>query len=160
MLTASWLYAMAGGGGDNAYIAPLEVLRSEPARVSAYHLWINKYLRPGDRVLSVGDAAVFDIEVPVVYSTVFDDCLFESLMRNRTGEERRAALDALGITHVYVNWAEIDRYRGPGNYGFSDFVQPEIFDELVEQGVLARILFAEPIAHDAIYQVQPAALTP
>ena len=39
------------------------------------------------------------------------------------------------IAYIYVNWGEIDRYRH-SNYGFTDFVQPEVFDRLVAEGVL------------------------
>jgi len=33
-----------------------------------------------------------------------------------------------------VHWGEIHRYRTSG-YGFTDFVQPEVLDELVDQGI-------------------------
>jgi hypothetical protein len=42
------------------------------------------------------------------------------------------------VTHVYVDWFEIERYRSPGNYGFTDFVTPDEFDRLVKAGVLDR----------------------
>ena len=74
--------------------------------------------------------------MPVLYNTCFDDCIFEQLVSGRTAAEVRAELAARQITYVYVNWGEIARYRSPGNYGFTDFVQPEVFDRLVAQGVL------------------------
>jgi len=39
---------------------------------------------------------------------------------------------------VFVHWGEIARYRA--TYGFTEFVQPEVFARLVQAGVL------EPIA--------------
>jgi hypothetical protein len=40
-----------------------------------------------------------------------------------------------------VSWYELDRYRQPGNYGYSDYPTRELFHgELVrEQGLLRRI---------------------
>ena len=54
------------------------------------------------------------------------------VLHNALREERAR----LGVTHVYVDWSEIDRYRAPGNYGFTPFVVPEVFARLVEAGVL------------------------
>jgi hypothetical protein len=79
---------------------------------------------------------VFDLEVPIVYSTCFDDSKFERWVKGRTADEIRATFAREGITHVYVHWGEIARYRSPGNYGFTNFVQPAVFDRLVGQGVL------------------------
>jgi hypothetical protein len=43
-----------------------------------------------------------------------------------------------GITHVYVCWREILRYRSPGNYGYTDFAAPERFAELEHLGILGK----------------------
>ena len=86
--------------------------------------------------LLVGQAAVFHLDRPIVYNTVFDDETIETIARGRSPAEVGEALRRLGITHVYVDWFEIDRYRSPGNYGFTPFVTPEVFDRLVAAGVL------------------------
>ena len=57
--------------------------------------------------------------------------------RDRTPEEVGLALRALGVDYVYVDWQMIELYRGPGNYGFTAFVQPEVFGRLVAAGVLS-----------------------
>ena len=57
-------------------------------------------------------------------------------MRLKPPAEILATLHAEGITHVYVDWDWIRRYREPGNYGFTDFVRPSRFKELVRDGVL------------------------
>ena len=49
----------------------------------------------------------------------------------------RAALAARGITHVYVDWSEIARYRR--TYGYSQFIQPDVFDRLVSGGVISPL---------------------
>ncbi|MBU4271927.1 MAG: hypothetical protein KKA28_08710 [Planctomycetes bacterium] len=119
----------------NAWFVPLDDLRNDPRRIGQWHWCFNTRLA-GGRLLAVGDAAVFDLQSPVSYNTCFDDCIFEQLVKDKTATEVRAELLSRNIAYVYVNWSEIDRYRSPGNYGFTDFVQPAVFDRLVSQGVL------------------------
>ncbi len=126
--------ATAGGGGYNHYFESLERLRSDPERLDAWHREFNLRVKQG-RVLMVGDAQMFDLEVPVLYNTCFDDCLFEQLVRDKTPEQIRAALASKEVSYVFVHWGEIARYRVTG-YGFSEFVQPAVFDRLVEQKIL------------------------
>lgn len=132
---------------DNRYLAPLAELRRDPIRVGEWRLWLNQHTPPGECVLAVGDAQVFDLEPPVRYNTVFDESVFEQAVRAKDGkllpsEVIRARLN--DVAFVYVDWLEIARYRSPGNYGFSPFVTPELFDELVARGVLSPVKeFAE-----------------
>jgi hypothetical protein len=93
-------------------------------------------LPPGSKLLLVGQAAVFHVNHPIVYNTVFDDETFETLAKGKAPEDVREGLNRLGVTHVYVDWFEIDRYRSPHNYGFTPFVTPDEFDRLVRAGVL------------------------
>ena len=99
---------------------PLAHLRDDPERVAPWHRYFNRLPDVG-RLLLVGDAQPFDLTVPVLYNTCFDDSIFEQLVKDRSTERARAALTQRGITHVYVDWSEIDRYRR--TYGFTDFVQ-------------------------------------
>ena len=130
---ANFLAAASVGGGYNAYFVSLARLRNDPRRVDAWHRYFNRHAKQG-RVLLVGDAQPFDLEMPVLYNTCFDDSIFEHLAKGRSPAEVRAALTAQGITHVYVHWGEIARYRR--TYGFTDFVQPAVFENLVASGVL------------------------
>jgi len=125
---------LVAASGYNPYFVSLERLRRDPGRVDAWHRYFNRH-PIGGRVLMVGDAAVFDLEISVLYNTCFDDCLFEQLAKGRTAEQLRAELGARHISHVYVHWDEIRRYRNTG-YGFSEFVQPAVFERLTAQGVL------------------------
>ena len=104
----------------------------------------------------MGDAEVFDLRAPLRYSTVFDRDQFEELMKGRTADEQRAALAELGITYVAIAWNELARYRSPGNYGFSDYVQPRLLRELVAAQVLDPPLRA-PASHvvSGGYEVYP-----
>jgi hypothetical protein len=110
---------------------------------------LNETLPKDAKVLMVGEAEVFDATFPVAYNTVFDSCLFEDWTtlpedNQRPVTERRmlppevirATLKMSGITHIVVNWGEILRYRMPGSYGFTAYVQPSRFAELVNQNVL------------------------
>ncbi len=132
---AGFLTVTSVAGGDVRYFVRLDRLRDDPMRLDPWHRYLNTHARDGS-VLVVGDAEVFDLEVPIVYSTCFDDSMFERLAKGRTAEQVRSGLAREGISHVYVHWGEIARYRSPGNYGFTDFVQPAVFDRLVAEGVL------------------------
>ncbi|MFM7055570.1 MAG: ArnT family glycosyltransferase, partial [Planctomycetota bacterium] len=117
------------------------VIRSDIAR-------LNAQLPEDAKVLMVGEAEVFDAEFSLVYNTVFDDNLFESIAAVPDGQmpgsrrPLRPVAEFLDncrrqqITHVFVNWSEILRYRLPGSYGYSSFVQPARFEELVQQQAL------------------------
>jgi hypothetical protein len=127
--------------GDNRYFLSLETLRlDEPAtpgfapRMHPAHRYLNRHITAGQRALLVGDAQPFDLEVPILYNTCFDDCLFEQFLRGKSRRERLATLREHGISHIYIAWSEIARYRSRGNYGFTDYVTRElVHDELVGQ---------------------------
>jgi Dolichyl-phosphate-mannose-protein mannosyltransferase len=88
--------------------------------------------------LLVGQAAVFHLRHSVAYNTVFDPEIIELLARGKSPEELSRALHARQLTHVYVDWKEIQRHRQPGGYGFTEFVSPSRFAEWVAAGVLER----------------------
>ncbi|MBN2582972.1 MAG: glycosyltransferase family 39 protein [Planctomycetes bacterium] len=109
----------------------------------------------------VGEARTLYFDVPVVYNTVFNRHWMEPLYREaaRPDELKARALrlfQELGTTHVYINWAEVDRFRAPGNYGWPDGLDRDLFDRLEAAGVLNRILAVgrpeEPPLH-VVYEV-------
>ena len=135
VLLGNFLVASSSGPGCyNRYFVGLGRLRDDPLRVTPWHRYFNREVSHG-RVLLVGDAEPFDLEMPVLYSTCFDDSPLELLAKGRTAAEVRSGLQARGITHVYVDWGEIARYRHSG-YGFSTYFRPEVFRRLVDEGVL------------------------
>jgi len=141
-LTLNFLMAASGGPGrSNRYFASLNRLREDPLLVDAWHRYFNSSAAEG-RLLLVGDAEVFDLKMPIFYSTCFDDSLFEQMVKGQTPETIRANLLSRGITHLFVHWGEIARYRNSG-YGFTEFVHPAIFDQLVEQGLLKPLPIIE-----------------
>ena len=135
--------ATSGGGGYNRYLASLAELRVDADRVDAWHLYFNRHATEG-RVLLVGEAQVFDIEVPILYNTWLDDSIFERMVFDpATGklhmpEEIRSAFQAANVSYVYVHWGEIKRYRDT-HYNDFALIGPELFDGLVQEGVLAPI---------------------
>jgi hypothetical protein len=131
---------------DNRYFVSLEQLRDDPrmtfppgAYAPVAFRYLDEHVPAGARALVVGNAAVFPLQVPVLYNTCFDDCTFENLFRDRTAQQRRTLLAELGISHIYIDWAELERYRQPGNYGYSPYATRElVHGELVAQQQLLR----------------------
>ncbi len=129
--------------GDNRWFVSLEQLRRDrpwpqhtPLRVKASHQWLREHVQPGEAVLLVGDAAPFDLDLPVFYHTCFDDCLLCEWLLDKSADERRRELTDRHIAWIVVDWPEIARYQSPGNYGFDPRFTPELVEELVAQGVL------------------------
>ncbi|HWB10687.1 MAG TPA: hypothetical protein VG826_15770 [Pirellulales bacterium] len=121
----------------NSYFVSLARTRNDPGRVNGWHRVLNSSVPAGCRVLSVGDAQVFDIEVPVIYNTVFDASAVASICEDRPADQIASELRRQNISHVFVDWREIRRYRQPGNYGgIPDFVTKEFFQALVQKRVL------------------------
>jgi hypothetical protein len=123
--------------GFNEWTADLLDLRARvPRMLNAPLARLDSELPPGAVPLLVGQAAVFHLNHRAIYNTVFNPEILETLARDQPPEAIRAGLAARGITHVYVDWHEIERYRSPGNYGFTSYVQPEVFARLMTQGIL------------------------
>jgi hypothetical protein len=135
-LAANFVLVASPLVGDNRYFVRLDQLRDDPqlTTVSIAHRYLNEHVPPGRRALVVGDAAVFNLRVPVLYSTCFDTCILEEVARDRSTAQRRARLAELRVSHIYVNWAEIARYRQHGNYGFTDYITPELVHGELEAG--------------------------
>jgi hypothetical protein len=128
----------------------IETARLDPMRVASPVILHFNAHPPSGKLLLVGDAEVFDYDVPVLYNTCFDDTPFDMLFfefrdqdvgfNMRSPDEMRRRLREADISHIIVNWSELARFRSPGNYGFtSDLVQPEVFDRLVQLGILRQL---------------------
>lgn len=140
--------------GDNRFFVALDRLRSDPSRGRAWHCMLNEQMPPSYALLTVGDAAVFDLHMPVYYNTAFDDSMLELICQGRSPRKIAAELERLRISHIYVHWGELARYRRPGNYGgVPDFVTVDWFAELVRQGVLAPPLRMVLIVNQEVYPV-------
>ncbi len=154
-LGAGWFFNLGfcatGLVGYNAGLTELQSARELAARIRTPAIeWINQSIRAGrlpagTKVLLVGEAEIFYAEFPLVYNTVFDRSIFEEWCGQpgpfasqerplRLPAEIRAKLQAEGITHLFVNWMEVLRYRQ--TYGYTDFVHPLRFAALQEDGVI------------------------
>lgn len=114
----------------------LDRLRNDPQRIDHWTRAFNSGKIEVECVLYVGKADVYNVEPRSLYNTVFDDCLLETIGRDRSPAEIRQRLKELGVSHVLVDWSWIERYRARGNYGFTDFVTPGLLQRWVDQGVL------------------------
>jgi hypothetical protein len=142
--------------GYNDYLVDLRAARRLTAELTAPEIQALNILHKSQpiKVLCVGDAEVFDADFPVVYNTVFDRSIFQewcaaeqpgvpaAQLTLRDADENRRKLREEAITHIYVNWSEILRYRT--TYGYTDFVTPARFDQLRAEGVIAAALAGTP----------------
>jgi 4-amino-4-deoxy-L-arabinose transferase-like glycosyltransferase len=143
-------------GFYNAYFVALEELRQAGWRVGdPWHVYLNHHVPPGWRLLSVGDAQMFDVEPLVLYNTVFDDSILEEICKDRTPEQIHAELLKRRISHIYVHWGEISRYSQPGNYGFPESINRALFNKLVKAGVLESPLHSRLFPQDHPGEVYP-----
>lgn len=148
---------------DNRYFAPLERLRRDDRdlgaiglRVESAHRWLNEHGQSGERVLLLGDAEPFDIEIETVYNTCFDDCQFTRIFKDKSRDERLATLRAEKIAYVFCSWAHLSRYRSAGNYGYtSDYPTHQlVHGELVgEQKLLERIEIESDPKYGELFRV-------
>jgi hypothetical protein len=140
-------FITSGAAGYNAFLLDLDAARQfTQTRFAGDFAYLNSTLPANAKVLCVGEAEVFESEVPVLYNTVFDRSLFQDYCGDpnwtgaagdqplRNQDEIAATFRSLGITHVLVNWSEILRYRT--TYGYTDFVHPGRFAELQALGIL------------------------
>jgi len=143
-ISHSLLFFASPPSNDPRYLVSLQAQRrdwkgEEPTRVSKVIGWLNENLQSGDRVLMVGQAAVFDLAVPFDYSTCFDESKWDVVTGAVDAAERRKKFNELGITHVCIHWGEIERYRSPGNYGFRSKITQQQVTEFLAAGILSEI---------------------
>lgn len=160
--------------GYNNFLIDLNL--EDPPSITPSMAVLNQQNLPEDaRVLFVGEAQVFDAEFNHVYNTVFDVSIFQDWFSAtpdlpddeqslKSADEIRSTLAEHGITHIFVNWQEVLRYRDPASYGYTEFVSPERFVELLEMGTLKGLPIDPRIAWmpwegvDADQQEEMAAL--
>lgn len=153
-LVSNWIYCSSALAGLNEWTKPLATLwKSVPNRLYPASVLVDGSLQNTDCVLLVGQAAVFYWEHPIRYNTVFNREGIEIMASGKDSAEVHKSLKNNGITHVFVDWSEITRYRRPGNYGFTDFVTEGFFEGLVKAGVLSDPSYPGP--GRTLYRVRP-----
>jgi hypothetical protein len=157
--TTYGLICMTSGvilGTDRKFFVALEVLRRDPMRVDGTHLYLNERRQQVGAVLLVGDAQPFDLEVEsVLYNTTFDPSVLVQMLGDTRPASVHRELLLRGVTHIYVHWGEIDRYRSPGNYGFAREIQPEFFQRLMFAGVLVALGDPDMKGRFRLFRVNP-----
>jgi len=153
-LASNATYVSTGLAGPNEWTSDLVRQRVEiPRALNPPLLMIDEQLPADAKILLVGQASVFHMNHRIVYNTVFNVETIEALSKGRTPEEFHQALVDRGITHVYVDWSEIERYRRPENYGFTPLVTRRWLTGLVASGVLKPGLRVWPGPQE-IYEVR------
>jgi hypothetical protein len=80
-------------------------------------IWMNENLPKDAKVLYVGEARAYYATHPVWWSTAFDQHPLTAMSREaKTTDELLAAIRARGITHMYVNFSELQRLQRGYNY--------------------------------------------
>ncbi|MFM1802131.1 MAG: hypothetical protein RJA81_1483, partial [Planctomycetota bacterium] len=153
-LSINWIYSSTALAGLNEWTQPLtELWKTVPNRLYPASVLVDQSLRDDDKVLLVGQAAVFYWQHEILYNTVFNRERIELIAKGRSSAEVHAILKKQRVTHVFVDWSEIRRYRQPGNYGFTDFVTEPLFDQFVQDGVLENPTYPGP--QKTLYAVRP-----
>lgn len=141
---------------DPRIFVTLSTLRQQ--QTSEPIAYLNEHVKPGEVVLATGDAALFYLEPPALSHTCFDPAPLKPLV-GMTKSERQAWLGQHHIGWVYVDWAEIDRFRSPGNYGFPDYVTRDLIAEMKRQGLLEAEWYRSGKSENpsaVIFRVRPA----
>lgn len=146
--------------GFHGGLTEIGELKQQPIRRDIAEL--NRRMSKTSKVLMVGEAEVFDCEFPLLYNTVFDDSLFQQLTCVDGNQDEQLAdasiirqrLTDAGVTHIFVNWSEILRYRDPASYGYSDYVTPKKFQTLVSTGLLKEPEILSQRLIESLNQVQ------
>lgn len=85
----------------------------------------------------VGEGRAFYVDRPCYYHVVFSrDPLVEFARTGPTGPQLLDWFRRRGVTHVSINWSEIDRFRRPGNYGWPECVNESLFASMRSAGAL------------------------
>lgn len=123
--------------GPTEWMADLNRLRREAMESATPALArLDAALPDGSTTLVIGQAGVFSIDHSILYNTVFNRERLAEIIAGRSPAEIADELRRQGITHVYVDWSEIERHRKPGGYGFSPVVTRTLFEDLVSSRVL------------------------
>lgn len=96
-------------------------------------------------VIDWAKAQAYRFERALQYATCFNTPIGEDELRNSSAEDQHKWLKLSGFTHILVQWSDIDRYRSPGNYGFSTWPTREEIEALVQSGVVRRLTEDWPI---------------
>lgn len=136
------MYLGAGMETDSRFLVKLETLRHGPVLKESdtttlrVHRYLNQQLGSEGRVVLVGDAEPFDLEMQVYYNSCFDDSILADWLFGQSPQQQLVILSDNKIDFVYVSWEELDRYQA--SYGYDERVNRGWINELVENGLLVE----------------------
>lgn len=134
------MYLGAGMDVDSRFLVKIDILRRGPTLEEndtptfRVHRYLNQQLGSNGRVVLVGDAEPFDLQMRVDYNSCFDHCFLAELLAGQPPEQQRIALMEREIDFVYVSWEEVERYQA--TYGYDKRVSRDWIQDLVKNGIL------------------------
>lgn len=84
------------------------------------------------KILLVGQATAFYMPADTIYATVFDSDGARPIPLGKTPSQTLANLRALGVTHILVDWQEMDRLAK--SYGYPAAYVGDLFEREAVQG--------------------------
>ena len=112
-------------------------------------IWMNDNLPATAKVLYVGEARVALARHAVVWATAFDQHpLLEMFRRAKTSAELAGLMRARGITHLYINRAELQRLNR--NYGYLRNANWLLFQALVDEQATAIHVSDQGVVYELI----------
>jgi hypothetical protein len=166
ILSCVYCFLVAGSpapGKNNRFFASLNSMRCDPNISTLWATWFNEQFwttwvnehPPENRtkILLVGEAKAFLYDAPVVYHSCFNETPLKEIVAT---SDPATEFQRRGIVFVLVDWSEINRFRSPGNYGYTEIVQPELFDKLVADGILEKFCPTEELKKTStvVYRVR------
>jgi hypothetical protein len=116
-----------------------DLTNPESGRLPATIGWINSQLPKQSKLLLIGEARAFHFERPILYATCFNTPPGQAQLQSSDTAAKRFWLGEQGITHLLIQWTELERYRQPGNYGFSEWPGRADIEQLIVVGLIRRV---------------------
>ncbi|MDO5580962.1 MAG: hypothetical protein Q4G69_07485 [Planctomycetia bacterium] len=121
------------------YLAPTSAVRNDPERFTDWAVWFNRQKDPGGKLLLIGEAQAFRYQVPLIYSTCWNHSPLMKIVKSGDTSRIKKKFAEDQIKWILVNESELERFRSPGNYGFTDSeIGPDLFRFLEQKGIIQR----------------------
>ncbi|MDR2438213.1 MAG: hypothetical protein LBE12_02425 [Planctomycetaceae bacterium] len=157
ILSCVYCFLVAGSpapGKNNRFLASLSSMRSDPNIATHWATWFNEHPPEHQgKILLIGEAKVFLYDIPVLYNSCFNETLLKEIAAT---SDPAKEFQRYGITFILIDWGEIARFRSPGNYGYSEIVQPALIDKLITDGIIEAFCPTEELKKTStiVYRVR------
>jgi hypothetical protein len=139
LLILSCVYCFLIGGSpapgkNNRFFASFSSMRSDPNISTSWAIWFNEHPPEHQgKILLIGEAKAFLYDIPVFYNSCFNETMLKEIVSTT---DPAAEFRRRGITFILIDWGEIARFRSPGNYGYTEIIQPALMSKFVTEGIL------------------------